>query len=624
MSLESIRNTVKGPLGIVVISVIFFSFAIWGISANIFLSGSNAVATVDGVEITPQELEREVENSKRMFGNYFDQLYRTDEQLEQFRQSVLDQLINKKVLLINAKSEGARISNTELKESIQAIPNFQIGGKFDQTTYVNILAANNYTDARFRTIQADDLLRRQVQSIVGDTEIALAYEADLRYKLDKQKRSGRFVELKTTEFKKTVEVSEEEIETYFNDNQEQFRVPEKVIAEYLELSQEKLKSKIEVTDQEALEFYQQNSQEYVKPGPRKAAHILIISEDDDAVAKQKADEVYAQLEAGAEFAELAKTHSMDEDSAAEGGVIGFQNQGDLEDSLNEALFALEVGAYSAPVKSEFGYHILSNLENGTDVEIAFDDVKSEIFDTIKADKATALYFEKQDIMAEKAFEYADSLTEVAEEVGLELMTSDPFPLQGGTGLSSNPVFAEAAFGAEVYDNAVNSEVLEIGENHVVVLRIKEKEASHIKALTSVTNEIKEMLITEKALEKAKVIANQLIENSANESSLAELMASNQLTWSELKDITRASTGMPIYVRNELFLAPASGGLPTTKLAEQGDSAIAVVELAKVTEPAAMTDADKATYQNQVKQNLGQHVFQQYVTQLRKDSEITKN
>jgi peptidyl-prolyl cis-trans isomerase D len=614
MSLESIRNTVKGPLGIVVISVIFFSFAIWGISANIFLSGSNAVATVDGVEITPQELEREVENSKRMFGNYFDQLHRTDAQLEQFRQGVLDQLINKKVLLINAKSEGARISNTELKESIQAIPNFQIGGKFDQTTYINILAANNYTDARFRTIQSDDLLRRQVQSIVGDTEVALAYEANIRYNLDKQKRSGKYIELKTSDFKKSVEVSEEEVSSYYEANQEQFRVPEKVVVEYLELSQEKLKSKIEVTNEEALEYYQQNSQEYIKSGPKKAAHILIISEDDDATAKQKADEIYAQLEAGAEFSELAKTHSMDEDSAAEGGVIGFQNQGDLEDSLNEALFALDVGAYSSPVKSEFGYHILTNLENGPDVEIAFEDVKSEILDAIKSDKATALYFEKQDIMAEKAFEYADSLSEVAAEVGLELMTSDPFSRQGGTGLAANPVFAEAAFGSEVYENSVNSEVLEIAENHVVVLRIKDKEASHIKALTIVSAEIKQQLITNKALDKAK---------AADSEAINALMAENQLIWNEMNDITRASTGMPIYVRNQLFLTP-SASLPAIRLAEQGETAMAIVELSQVKAPEAMSDADKATYQNQVKQNLGQHVFQQYVNQLRASSDIAKN
>ncbi len=619
MSLESIRNTTKGPIGMVIIGLIFISFAIFGISANIFTQTSDAVATVEGIEISRFEHDSRFQAAKRQFGNYFDQLYRTDAQVESFRRQILEQMIEEKVLQVAFSEKGARVSSAALKDAIQAYPIFQKDGKFDLATYNSQLAMRGYNDETFRELQSSDLLRQQIVSSLTDSEVALPFEAELRYKLDKQTRTGAYVEIKSDNFKEAVSVSDEEIQGYYDENQDEFRVPEKVIAEYVELSKEKLMSAMDVTDAELQEYYDNNKSNYVRPGPKLAAHILFDLEDPEA--EQKAQSVYQQIKDGADFAEMAKQHSIDTDSAESGGELGWQNDGDLEPALNDALFALTVGEVSEPVKSEFGYHILKNLENGEDVVLELSEVKAEIIDTIKNERAEEVFYAKQQTLTDKAFEISDSLTEVAQELELEVLTTDSFPRTGGTGLAANPVFLEAVFSADVYQDGLNSEVVEVADFHVAVVRLKEKQPSFVKELAVVKQQIQDKLVNQKAGDKAKQLAQQLKQKLASNQSIEADLAENNLSWKDIEAINRNGTGLPVFVRKQLFsMQPSDTG--TYDIASQNDATHALVKLTKVTMPEVKQDA-LASYQADSERYLGQAQLRAFVNQLKQKMDIKR-
>ncbi len=116
----------------------------------------------------------------------------------------------------------------------------------------------------------------------------------------------------------------------------------------------KLTAGVKVTDQEALKYYNGNKAQYEKPTSRDLAHILVKT-------KAKADKLYAQLKAGADFAKLAKNNSTDKTSAVNGGKLGVQASNALVAPFSKVAFALKTGEISKPVHTQFGWHIIKAL-----------------------------------------------------------------------------------------------------------------------------------------------------------------------------------------------------------------------------------------------------------------------
>jgi len=124
---------------------------------------------------------------------------------------------------------------------------------------------------------------------------------------------------------------------------------------------------VKVTDQEILAYYTQNQSQYGTPESRDVRHILIAEKSGDgkvdfAASKAKADDIYAQLEDGADFAALAKSSSADPGSKESGGKLTI-SRGQTVPEFDKISFELDTGELSKPVKTQYGYHVIEAVSD---------------------------------------------------------------------------------------------------------------------------------------------------------------------------------------------------------------------------------------------------------------------
>jgi peptidyl-prolyl cis-trans isomerase C len=160
---------------------------------------------------------------------------------------------------------------------------------------------------------------------------------------------------------------------------------------------------VNVVDADVNDFYAKNPDKFQEPEAVRVAHILIrTSENADAAAKQKAKaeaaSVLAQLRKGADFAAMAKQHSQDPGSAANGGDLGFVPKGQTVPAFEQAAFALtKPGQMSTVVESPFGFHIIKLIAHRDGRTVPLPEVKTQIEQFLRQQKMqekTAAYVEQ--------------------------------------------------------------------------------------------------------------------------------------------------------------------------------------------------------------------------------------
>ncbi|NLZ33358.1 Foldase protein PrsA precursor [Clostridium sp. N3C] len=140
-----------------------------------------------------------------------------------------------------------------------------------------------------------------------------------------------------------------------------------------------LEPTIEITEDEMKKYFEENKANYDQAEQVRASHILVA---DEATAK----EVKAKLEAGEDFAKLAKEYSTDTGTKENGGDLGYFTKSDMVEEFSNAAFALEVNAISGPVKSKYGYHIIKVVDKKAAVEATYEDSKDEVKEAILEEK----------------------------------------------------------------------------------------------------------------------------------------------------------------------------------------------------------------------------------------------
>ena len=191
-----------------------------------------------------------------------------------------------------------------------------------------------------------------------------------------------------------------DVEAFYNNNIASFDTEEQVKLAYVMLSIDDLKSRVSVDDDEVRSYYENNLAGYQTEEERRVSHILIEFGDDTEAARAKAEALLAEIKAGADFATLAETSSEDTFSAEAGGDLDYITQDAMDPAFDEAAFAIEnVGEVSDVVESEFGFHIIKLTDIKPSTTTAFEDVKSDIRESLLLDKATEAYFEDQNLMA---------------------------------------------------------------------------------------------------------------------------------------------------------------------------------------------------------------------------------
>ncbi|TDL93831.1 peptidylprolyl isomerase [Stutzerimonas stutzeri ATCC 17588 = LMG 11199] len=616
--LQNIRDNSQGWIAKTIIGIIVVLLALTGFDA-IFNAASNSqtAAEVNGEEISRYDLDQAMNMQRRQLaqqlGSDFDPSM-LDERL--LRNAALGSLIDRMLLLQSAKSADFAFSREALDQLILQTPEFQVDGVFNAARFDQVLQQMGYSRVQFRQLLEQEMLIGQLRAGISGTGFVTDQQVENFARLEMQTRD--FDTLTVPARSDTIEVSDEQISEYYEANADRFRTPEQVIVEYVELKKESFFDQVEVSDEELQALYQKQIANLAEQ--RRAAHILIETgaELGDDEAKAKIDEIAARVKGGEDFAAVAKEVSQDPGSAKEGGDLGFAGPGVYDPAFEEALYALKEGEVSAPVRSEFGWHIIKLLGVQSPEVPSLESMRPELVRELKAQQVEQRFVEVSKQLEDSAFEASD-LAQPAQELGLMVQTTEPFGRDGGQGIAANRQVVQAAFSDEVLVDGANSSVIELDPDTSIALRVKEHLQPAAIPLADVRDDIVEQLQQSLAAERAREKGEQL---------LADLRNGEQADgqWQTIEAAGRSQEGVAPALLQQVFRMPrpAEQGKPSYAGVALSNGDYAVVRLNGVNEPeASLSDEEKLNFRRFLASRMGQQDFAAFRQKLQAQAEIER-
>lgn len=503
--LQAIRDKTSGWIAYLIVFLISIPFALWGV--NSYLGGGEVApaAVVDGQEISLQDLDTAYSNYRRrlaqVFGGAIPEGF-GDESL--MKDQVLSQMIEEYALRSYVDKKNLRISDQQLNRAIRSMDVFHTDAKFDSAIYQKQIASLGYSTAGFEFELRQTQAMEQLKTAISATAFTVPSTLETLQNLTNQSRKIRLLTRKLDS--DNYSVTDEEIQEYFEKNTARYMTDEQVKIDYIELSLDGIKATIEVSEDQIRSRYEQAGDAYTSAEIRTASHILLTvaadaSEDESNQAESRLRDLRARIESGEDFAKLAIENSQDPVSAAEGGDLGEVERGMMVQPFETALFDLQIGEISQPIKTSFGWHLIKlDAISGGEVQ-TLDDLRDELADEIKTELAESQIYDLTENLANLAYEQPDSLLPAVEQLGLTMQTSGWFGRFEGEGIASEPKIRSAAFSPEVLRQELNSGAIELADNRIVFIHINQHKPAEAKKLEEVRDQIVSELKRSKAREE---------------------------------------------------------------------------------------------------------------------------
>lgn len=480
--LATVRENLKGTLMIVVVVIFIVPMVISGVGTT-FLGGGGGgadAAKVNGEAVTDMDLQRAISIRRNQIvaqqGTDVSADLLSDDAL---RTPVLDQLARRLALVSEGESEGMALSDKQFQQAVQEQEAFFTDGKFNPQKYNSVLAQNGLSSSGFRREVKNDLVLNQQALGIQLSSFVTPSQVEQLIKLTHQKRSFFSVQIPLAKAESEINISAEDIQSYYDQNTAAFEVPEKVKVDYIELSVSKLAESVEVSDAEVREVYDAEVANFSNDASYEVAHILLEGDNE-----MKADEVSEKILAGEDFAELAKLYSDDIASSESGGNLGILTQGMFPDSFEQAVYGLEESQVSEAVKTDFGTHFIKVIKK-VETEIPSFDVRRDAL-KVEIAKARALdeFTATVDTLGELTY-FSENLADASQQLGLPIQQSAYFDRSSGSGIAENASVRNAAFDEKVLTLGNNSNTIEVNSESVVVVRVADRKAAYIKSLDQV-------------------------------------------------------------------------------------------------------------------------------------------
>jgi len=621
---DSVRNNKR--IVQIFLALITLPFAFFGVDSYVRNSGAGRdMASVGDTKISIPQFEqamRERQDQMRqaLGASFKSEMLNTTEA----RTSVLNSLIDQRLLLLEASKSRLSTDNAVLRDVISKIPALQDNGKFSMERYESVLRSQGMSQPQFEAKLRQDLTMQQLIGAVGETAFVSDTQAEKMLQLQLEERQYSEFVIAPGQFADKVKIESDAVQKYYDDHKAQFEVPEQVKAEYLVLSLDALLAQVKVDETEVKAWYESHKDRYVQPEERRASHILISTEGgaDKEKAKATAETVLKEVQAApAKFGELATKYSQDSGSAQNGGDLGFFGRGMMDKAFEEAAFKLADGEISALVQTDYGYHIikLTGIKAGS--QRPLDAVRADIESELKNQAATRKFADAAESFTNMVYEQSDSLQPAAEKYNLKVQQSDWLPkepdpkLAATLGPLANAKVLTSLFSSDAIKNKRNTEAVEVAPNTLLAARVLEHQPSAIKPFETVQADISKLLEGEKAAAMAK---------SEGEAKLAELQGgADKLTWSAVKSASRMQgREIPLPALKAIFRADVEK-LPAYAGAEV-DGGYVLYKVAKVTQSDKIDVDMRKKLQAQFGSIIAQEDLSAYLSSLRSRYKISVN
>lgn len=624
--LQNIRNNIQGTAAKFIIALIIVPFALFGIDSLFGGSGQVPAAVVNGEKISEGELQQAISLQKRrllgMMGDQIDPAMLDDAML---RKPALNTLIKQQLLLQAAAEAGIEISTAQLHATIASMPQFQEDGRFSQARYEQVLRLQGYSSAFFKQLLRSDLTIQQLSSAVAGSAFVAGPELSRAIGLLHETRDYHFITVAQAPYRASVKLSDEEVETYYQENAKQFLSEAAVRYSYIELSEEDFFEP--VSEDQVMAEYQRLVEASNAQVEREAAHILIEINDDISRedASLQLEKIRQAVLTGADFAEQARKYSADAGSAAEGGALGFSSGDSFPAEFEEALAGLKDGEISPVIETEAGLHLIKLLSVRQPNVPSLESARLEITERLRRQAAMPRLIGAVEDLRDLVFN-AENLTMPAKELGLKVKQSEWQKQSDENGLFAYASLKSAAFNAELRSKGLNSEVFELTPEHFAVIHVEEYKSPEALPLAQVREEIVSSLEQRKAElaaeSRAKAIQAELIAGKRAE----EVAKAEELSWYAIAAGKRGDIAVDTPIRNRAFSMPRPDQQASVSVLRLANGDRVVVQLLNVSygsqsgmDVAQLNDAENSAFKNRSSQD-----FSAYFNGLWQDAKIKIN
>ncbi len=619
---DAVRNNKK--IVQIFLALITLPFAFWGVDSYVRNADSdNAVAKVGGTKITAQQFQQELRESAERFrgklGPAFDpKMMDTPE----VRNGVLNEMVDRRLLMLEAQKSRLVASNDALRRAILAIPSFSENGKFSQEKYESLLKMQGMTPQGFEAQLRQDITLQQVAGTVGRTSFSAPALTARTLALQTEKREVLEARLTPELYLAQVKLEDGAVRKHYESNPKLFEIPEQARAEFVILSQDAIATQITPAEAEVRKWYDEHKDRYQVPEERRASHILVKLEGKDkGKAKAKAEELLKEVQKNpAAFADLAKKNSDDPGSADKGGDLGFFGRGAMVKPFEDAAFKLKEGEVSGVVESDFGFHIIKLANIRAAKEKSFAEVRGEIESELKRGGAARKFAEAAETFTNTVYEQADSLKPAADKFKLAIQQSPwigrkPNPALGPLG---NEKLLKALFSDDSVKSKRNTEAVEIAPNTLVAARIVEYKAAALQPFETVQAGIETMLKRQKAQEMA-------VKDGQDRLAALKKGGDEKVSWSPARTVSRndAKPALPEAALTAVFKTDA-GKLPAFTGVELPGGGYGLYKLTKVDSEAKVDDDTRKGTQAQLERITAQQEVQSYLAALRARHKVEIN
>ncbi len=464
MALKYLRDNLKSltwVLWFVVAVFVMLIFFEWGGYNEVRSGNTDVAATVGDETISYAEFRRQYRNLEDRYRQTFGEQFNSD-LARQFNLHVqaLDQLIDSRILLMEAKRVGLRATDSEVRDAILEYPAFlDENNNFVGTErYQQILRSSRMTPGDFEDSLRDQVLIGKLNAILAQTAFVSDADVEKSYREQAERAEIRFVQLPAAEFASEVSASREELESYFAEHETDYELPEQRIVDYLLVDTVKLRREIEIPDEELTAYYDDNKDDYTREEQIQARHILLrITPDRPAeVAESELQAARQRIESGEDFAAIAQEISEDESNKDRGGDLGFFSRGRMVPAFEEAAFNATVGELVGPVKTDFGYHLIEVQNRRAGGQQPFEEVKAAVRSRLIGERVQEIAEAKIQDLAQRIetqeLSSDEQLEGLATEEGLSWQATEPFGENDNvTGIGRVPEFTSAAFDLKIND-----------------------------------------------------------------------------------------------------------------------------------------------------------------------------
>ena len=571
--LTKIRDKATGWIAYTIVIFISIPFALWGIQQYFGLDSSPTAITVDDQEISEFQLEQAIRNKKQELEQAQINLQFSEDEI---KTEVIGEIVSEQLLNLAVEKYNLQITDTELAEFIRNQEEFKTSQRFDSNLYKDLLTRSGYSITEFEHLQRDALKGKQFINLVQDSSFILPGERKRYIRLIDQKRKIRYLPIDYSYYIEPDSISDEQARAYYNLNTRLYVSPYKIKLDYLEIDINKLEAEQTVDDEEAREYYDNRADDYLYPEKFNLRHILISTDDQDLdIATAEADDLYRQLIDGSDFADIAREHSDDDLTAASGGELPELTADELDnDEVREAILQLAEGEFTTPIRTQYGIQIFQLIQLSEAEQKPFDEVRTELIEDIKYQKARSRYAALMENLDLLLFENeAGFFSMIQETYGYRKRSTGFLDINKQESILADPKIRASVISEIIEEGNTNSGLIEVeaGKRFYFVGVVDTRPSVQLSFEDAKQDVITNLIIEQAHLKTQETSALWIKELEEGTTNLEAIATENELTIENPDYIKRSETSIPRPIVEKTFAILPTGKIPLYKELQLDDN-----------------------------------------------------